>query len=512
MCTQCDDTYRKVSTVSRTLLRSIAVALLLLGCANAPALAQRGQDAPAATGVLALLPPDSVTEHTLDIGGETLRYSATAGTYALYDQNGERSAAIFYTAYVKKDADPGTRPLTFVFNGGPGAASAYLHLGVVGPQVVDFKADGNAAEARLHDNRDTWLKFTDLVLIDPIGAGWSRAAKSDKASDFWGVDSDASSLAKVIALYIAKNSRAASPKYLLGESYGGFRSIKVARALQEDQGILINGIVMLSPFLEGRLQFAANRFPLGAALQLPSLAAANLDRKGAFTPEALASAERFALTDYLTALAGKPLEGEAAKAFYAKVADISGVPLDVVARTRGFIGDAYTKKPGNDDDSVASSYDAATLAPDPFPESPSDDGPDPVLDGYTQALGGLFVGYARDTLGFKTDMTFNLLNREVSGKWDWGRRGSLGSASSSRDLRELLALNPKLNVLVAHGRSDVVTPYGVTRYVIDHMPPLGAANRLDLKLYKGGHMFYFDPASRSAFAADAAAFYAAGEL
>lgn len=492
--------------MNRKLLRSIAVAMLLLGFANAPAMAERPQEA---TGVLALLPADSVTEHTLDLGGEKLSYSATAGTLTLFDQNGERSAAIFYTAYTLKGAEPGTRPVTFVFNGGPGAASAYLHLGVVGPQVVDFKADGNAAEARLHDNRDTWLKFTDLVLIDPVGAGWSRAAKSDKANDFWGVDSDASTLAKVIALYTAKNSRSASPKYLLGESYGGFRSVKVARALQEDQGILINGIVMLSPFLEGRLQFGANRFALGAALQLPSLAAAALDRKDSFTPEALASAERFALTDYLTALAGKPLEGEAAKAFYAKVAEISGVPLDAVTRTRGLIGDAYTK---NDDDRVASSYDAATLAPDPFPESASDDGPDPVLDGYTQALGGLFVGYARDQLGFKTDMTFNLLNREVSGKWDWGRRGSLGSASISSDLRELLALNPKLNVLVAHGRSDVVTPYGVTRYVIDHMPPLGPAKRLDLKLYKGGHMFYFDPASRSAFAADAGAFYAAGEL
>ncbi len=287
--------------------------MLLLGFANAPALAQRGQEAPA-TGVLALLPSDSVTEHTLDVGGEKLAYTATAGTYSLFDQNGERSAAIFYTAYTLKGAEPGTRPVTFVFNGGPGASSAYLHLGVVGPRVVNFSANGDAADARLHDNPDTWLKFTDLVLIDPVGAGWSRAAKADKAGDFWGVEADASSLAKVIALYTAKNSRAASPKYLLGESYGGFRSVKVARALQEDQGILVNGIVMLSPFLEGRLQFAANRFPLGAALQLPSLAAAALDRKGSFTPEALAAAERFALSDYLTALAGKPLEGEAAKA------------------------------------------------------------------------------------------------------------------------------------------------------------------------------------------------------
>lgn len=491
-------------------VRRLALAMLLLGLANAPALAQRQQEGPAG-GVLAMLPSDSVTEHVLDLDGGKLAYTATAGTFPLFDQNGERLAAIFYTAYTLKGADAATRPVTFVFNGGPGASSAYLHLGVVGPRVVDLGANGNAADARLHDNPDTWLKFTDLVLIDPVGTGWSRAAKADKADDFWSVDTDARSIAKVIALYLANNARTGSPKYLLGESYGGFRSVKVARALQADQGMLVDGIVMVSPFLEGRLQFAANRFALGAALQLPSLAAAALDRKGAFTPEALAAAERFALTDYLTTLAGKPLEGEAAKAFYARVAEISGVPLDVVTRTRGFIVDDYTKNVGADGAGVASPYDAAGVTPDPFPESASDDGPDPVLDGYTQALGGLFVGYARDELGFKTDMTFDLLNHEVSGKWDWGRRGSLGTASISRDLRELLALDPKLGVLIAHGRSDLVTPYSVSRYVIDHMPPIGTGERIGLDLYKGGHMFYFDPATRAAFAADARAFYGARE-
>jgi carboxypeptidase C (cathepsin A) len=323
--------------VNWKIVRGIALAMLLLGSANAPALAQRQQEP---GGILAMLPADSVTDRTLDLKGETLSYSATAGTYPLFDQGGERSASIFYTAYALKDADPATRPVTFVFNGGPGAASAYLHLGVAGPQVVDFNASTGTLSARPHDNPDTWLKFTDLVFIDPVGTGWSRAAKSDKAGDFWSVDADATTIAKVIALYTAKNSRGASPKYLLGESYGGFRSVKVARALQEDQGILINGIVMLSPFLEGRLQFGANRYALGAALQFPSLAAATLDRKGSFTPEALAAAERFALTDYLTALAGRPPEGEAAKAFYSRVSELSGVPVEVVARTRGLIGDS----------------------------------------------------------------------------------------------------------------------------------------------------------------------------
>lgn len=488
-------------------VRWVLVVAFSLLVAASPAPAQR-QEAPApdagppSGSVLGLLPGDAVTEHSLDAGGRALAYVATAGTFSLYDQSGQRSAAIFYTAYTLKGAAAGTRPVTFVFNGGPGAASAYLHLGLVGPRSVSFGPDGGGA--RLGDNPDTWLAFTDLVLIDPVGTGWSRAAKPDKAGDFWSVRADAQSIAKVIALYVARNSRTDSPKYLLGESYGGFRALKVARALQQDQGIPVDGIVMVSPLLEGALVLDASRLPLGAALQLPSLAAAELDRRHRFTPEALAAAERFALTDYLTTLAGRPPEGEAARAFYARVAEITGLPLDAIARARGFAGDAAAKL---GDSRIASPYDPASPAPDPFPESASDEGPDPVLDGRMQALGGLFVGYARDALGFRTDMTFTLLNREAARKWDWEGRGGPGQASAERDLRELLALDPRLRVLVAHGRSDLVTPYAANRYVLDHLPPIGPPGRTALKLYPGGHMFYVDPASRAGFTADAAAFY-----
>ena len=218
-------------------------------------------------GVLRLLPADAVTKHTIEVGGRKLSYTATAGTLALYDQSGERSAAVFYTAYVAENADGPKRPLTFAFNGGPGAASAYLHLGLVGPKVLDFGPPPvEAANARLRDNPDTWLDFTDLVMIDPIGTGWSRAAKSDGAKDFYNVRTDADVLAKVIALYVAGNNRAGSPKYLLGESYGGFRAAKVARAAQREQGIAISGILMVSPMIEGAFQFGGDRFALGAAL------------------------------------------------------------------------------------------------------------------------------------------------------------------------------------------------------------------------------------------------------
>ncbi len=281
------------------------------------------RQAPPGPGVLRLLPPDAVTQHTIGIAGGKLDYTATAGTLPLYDQSGERSAAIFYTAYVAKGADPASRPVTFVFNGGPGAASAFLNLGLVGPRIAQFGMTGHDGSAtKLQDNPDTWLAFTDLVPIDPVGTGWSRPAKADGGSAFWGVRRDADTMAKAVALYVSNNARAASPKYLLGESYGGFRAAKVARALQEQQGIIVSGIVMLSPLLDGALTFGGNRLVLGAALQFPSLAAAELDRKGTFSKEKLAAAERFALTEYLSTLAGAPPQGEAAHAFYARVAEM----------------------------------------------------------------------------------------------------------------------------------------------------------------------------------------------
>jgi carboxypeptidase C (cathepsin A) len=466
--------------------------------------AQRPQ---AGDGVLRLLPPDSVTQHTVDTPAGKLDYTATAGTLSLYDQSGERTAAIFYTAYVAKAGDTTKRPLTFVFNGGPGAASAFLNLGLVGPRLAVFGLSGrDAAATRLEDNPNTWLAFTDLVLIDPVGTGWSKPAKADGGSAFWGVRRDAETMAKTIALYLSKNSRANSPKYILGESYGGFRAAKVARALQRDQGIAVSGIVMVSPLLEGTLTFGGTRLALGAALQLPSLAAAELERKGAFSPEKLAEAEHFALNEYLTMLAGPAPKGDAAHAFYARVAQISGLPEDVVARSRGFIRDAYLKNLRATEGKVVSRYDATFAVPDPFPEQETSRGADPLLDGVVRAYGGAFAAYARDELGFKTEMTYVLLAGDISGKWDW-EGGGRGSASVSDDLRLQLSVEPSFRLMIAHGYSDMVTPYAASRYVLDHLPPIGDPARAQLKLYRGGHMFYLDADSRRAFSAEAKAFY-----
>jgi carboxypeptidase C (cathepsin A) len=494
-----------------SIIMRLALAIVIAGAIGSAAAEEqpgRGEQREA-KGVLRLLPADSVIEHSIDTPSGKLAYTATTGTLAFYDQSGDQSASVFYTAYVAKNASP-NRPLTFVFNGGPGAASAFLHLGLVGPRVLDFGPDAHdAARATLRDNPDTWLTFTDLVLIDPIGTGWSRAIKTDDAKRFWSVRSDADAMAKAIALYVAKNNRAGSPKYLFGESYGGFRAAKTARTLLNDQGIVISGIVMLSPLLEGWLTFGDDQSALHAALQLPSLAAAELERKHAFSPDALAAAEKFAMTDYMVTLAGAPPKGEAANAFYERVAKMSGLPLDAVTQTRGFAANAYVKNLRSAENKVVSHYDATFAVDDPYPERRSSRAPDPILDAVSRAYGGAMASYARNELGFKTEMTYALLASDVTGHWDW--QGGRVQASADDDLRVLLAYGPSFRLMIAHGYSDMITPYAMTRYILDHMPAFDPPGRVQLKLYRGGHMLYLDPESRKAFTTDTAAFYRSGE-
>ncbi len=460
-------------------------------------------------GVLRLLPADSVTEHTIQTPEGKLSYTATAGTLPLYNQSGEQSASVFYTAYVKKNGGT-NRPITFAFNGGPGAASAFLHLGLVGPRILDLGPHArDAARAKLIDNPDTWLRFTDLVLIDPIGTGWSRTVKPDDARAFWNVDGDAESMAKAIALFVSRNNRDGSPKYLLGESYGGFRAAKVARKLQSEQGIVTAGIVMLSPLLEGWLTFGDDQSALNSALLLPSLAAARLEQSHGYAPEKLKAAEKFALGDYLSTLAGAPPQGAAAKAFYQKVADMSGLPFDVVTQQRGFVNSGVVKNLRSSESKIISIYDATFAVDDPFPEQRGSHQPDPILAGVARAYGGAFASYARNELSFKTPMTYSLLANDVTRHWKWN--GSRSSVGVDSDLRVLLSFDNSFHLLIAHGLSDLVTPFAASQYVINHLPPLPPKGRVELKLYPGGHMLYLDPTSRKAFSTDAAKFYQAAE-
>jgi carboxypeptidase C (cathepsin A) len=242
-------------------------------------------------------------------------------------------------------------------------------------------------------------------------------------------------------------------------------------------------------------------------LQLPSLAAAELERKGTFSPEKLAAAERFALTEYLSTLAGAPPQGEAAHDFYARVAALTGLPEDVVEKSKGFIRDSYVKNLDASGHKIVSHYDATFAVDDPYPDQVANRGPDPLLDGVARAYGGAYAAYARDELGFKTEMTYILLASDISGKWDWDGGSGRAGANVTDDLRTLLALTPSFRLIIAHGYTDMVTPYAASRYVLDHFPQMGDPTRVQLRLYRGGHMLYLDPDSRHAFSSDMKAFY-----
>ena len=507
--------FREISLFKKILLCWL---LILATCPSLPAWGQE-QGAESETreqrpqaGILSLLPSDAVTEHVLRGANGDLSYTTIAGTLDLFGQDGERNAKIFYTAYAAKDGAP-DRPITFAFNGGPGAASAYLHLGLVGPKILPFEgANADGTQPKLEDNPESWLAFTDLVLIDPIGTGWSRAADDDTAGRYYHVRQDAESLAKAIALYVQKNDRLAAPKYLLGESYGGFRAAKVAVAMKNTQSMIPTGIIMVSPLLEGRFLFGVGEDPLAAALQLPALAASELERQGTFDPRALEEIERFAMNDYLTTLAGPISTGPKAAEFYARVAALTGLTEAAVERTHGFIGDIYAKQAGGEG-RIVSPYDAGTSLPDPYPEASSARNDDPVLDGYTRAYGSAFSNYARNILGFRTEITYTLLNEEVNRRWEWnGGHGGGGRAMAgiSTELRDLLSVIPSFRLMIAHGYSDILTPYGASRYVLGHLPPDLARDRTCLKLYRGGHMFYTRDEERRAMFNDARAFYENG--
>jgi carboxypeptidase C (cathepsin A) len=304
---------------------------------------------------------------------------------------------------------------------------------------------------------------------------------------------------------LGAKSIAAERSSLTAVTRSEVRAFKVARDLQQDQGIVISGIVALSPFLEAPLLFGNGKFALNAALQLPSLAAAELERQSAFSKDALRSAEEFAMGDFLTTLAGPPPTGPKADDFYGRVAQETGLPIDIVRKSRGFVGDAFLKHLRELDRSVVSRYDATFAAPDPFPEADSARNEDPVLDGFTRAYGGQFASYARNELGFKTEMTYELLADDINGKWDWGR-GGRSQVSATDDIRQLLAINPSFRVMIAQGYSDLVTPYAVNKYVINHLPET-ISNRIKLVLYRGGHMLYTTRSSRIEFSADAKGFY-----
>ncbi|HEX5930169.1 MAG TPA: peptidase S10 [Methyloceanibacter sp.] len=458
------------------------------------------------------VPPASITQHSIHLAGVEVPYSAKAATLPLRDAQGKTLADIFYVAYVREPQDT-KRPITFVFNGGPGAASAYLHLGAIGPKSVTVSDKGEllGPPPSLVANDSSWLDFTDLVFVDPVATGYSRARDGKDESDFFGVEEDTRALANFIRLYLTDAGRLVSPVFLAGESYGGFRVATITRALQKTGGISPNGLILVSPALEFALLNGEDYDPLPWALGLPSFAAVNFESKGVTGREALAEAvkeaERYALTDYLVALASGAEEGAGRAS--GTVAELTGLPVETVRRTFARIPPSlFIKEFDRARGQVLSRYDGSVSGPDPNPASSWPRGPDPVLDATVPLWTGAFVQYAQGELGYKTDMSYRLLNRDVRGKWDFGTRPTRqGYAGVLDDIQEARAANRGLEVFIATGYTDLITPYSTPVYLVNQLAPLEGASPIVVETYAGGHMLYLRPETRPALKADVEAMY-----
>ena len=457
------------------------------------------------------LPQDVATQHRITLpDGRALDFTATAGSLPLVDEAGKLQAEVAFIAYTRP-AEIGTeRPVTFAINGGPGAASAYLNIGAIGPWrlPVEGASISPSAPIGLVANDGTWLDFTDLVFIDPVGTGYSRAADGD-AKKYWSVDADASVLASAITRYLRANERMASPKFYVGESYGGFRGPLIAAKLQEEIGVGLSGMVLLSPVLDFAWLQQPRTNPWGHVVKLPSYAAAALERRGGIpTRAAVAEAESYATGPFLADLLKGPGDAQAVGRLSDRVAALTGLdPAFVRAQGGRLSSNSLQREIDRANARVASAYDTGVSGWDPDPSAQHSGFEDPLLTALQAPLTSAMVDLYAKRLNWRvSNLRYELLNNSVNRGWTWGAGRS--APESLGALRGVLSLDGAMRVLVAHGFTDLVTPYFASKLLIDQVPPYGPDKRLTLAVYPGGHMFYSRPDSRAAFKRDVAALYA----
>jgi carboxypeptidase C (cathepsin A) len=459
------------------------------------------------------LPARVATHHTIALGAHRLDYDAIAETFALIDRKGIATATIFTVSYFTAPPSGAPRPVSFVFNGGPGAASVFLHLGALGPEVMVTPGNGDAPSppVRLIDNPATWLPFTDLVFIDPVGTGFSRGEGKEQNPDkpFWDVHADLDSLDTVIRLWLTRHERWPSPVYLVGESYGGFRAAALARSLPRDVDVTVSGLVLISPALDMSALHPSDRDLLAAGFFLPTYAATAAALR---LPEAgadLAAVERFALSDYLVGLAGLAAQPPPGDPFLARVAKLTGLSQDIVRRYRGRVpSHIFAREILRAQGEGVSLYDGTIVR-----LAPGDDREtgDPLLRPAAADFGAAFNTYVAAALGYHTDQPYRVLAGDIARQWNWeGENQEGGSSLPMASLETALTAHPGTKVLIVNGRYDLVTPYLSSRWLVDQLPVLPATRaQIRLSVYEGGHMMYLRPASRAALARDAALLYGA---
>lgn len=468
------------------------------------------EPAKAASDIVDFPAPKSVRQ-SATIGGRRLEYVATVGSLPVKDAKGKTIGEVVYTAYTVPGRAAPDRPVTFAFNGGPGASSVYLNLGAIGPKKVRFGDAGDAPSdlAVLRDNNNSWLDFTDMVFIDPVGTGFSRSRVDEEATKkaFFKSDEDIHYLSRIVYDWLLANKRMTSRKYLVGESYGGYRVPRLAFYLQTQLGVGISGMTLVSPYLDPPAIGEADALsPLPWMINLTAMAAGNFERQGKpLNEQTMAPVEQYDRTQFVADFLAGPRDRQATDRLSAKVAELTGLDPALVRRMNGRVDiPTYLREIHRAEGKVGSIYDSNVTAYDPFPASAQANYNDPLLDTLIAPTTSAMVDFVTNQVGWKVDGRYNALSYDVNRQWDRDN-----SDSPVTDLRKAISIDPKMHVAIVHGWNDLSCPYFGSRLLMDQMPGYGVTDRVKLHVYPGGHMFYSREDSGAALRRDIMASYAA---
>ena len=482
--------------------------ILLTACTAfglASAAPEAGRDAPKADKPEApekkeAVPSDPVVrESSVTIAGKVIPYKVTTAKLMLKQDDGKARASIFHVTYERTDVpDKKTRPVMFAFNGGPGSSAVWLHLGVLGPKRVAIPGDGTTAPeppARLIDNPESILDQCDLVFVDPVSTGYSRAEKDIKPSEFHGVEEDIASVSDFVRRWITEHDRWGSPKYLLGESYGGIRVAGLAGQLQSRYGMSLNGVIMLSSLVDFRTLTASEGDDLEFAVYLPvytSVAHFHGKLKGD-RDAMIEDARKFAFGEYSTALLqGTDLSPARRSELAAKLASFSGIEASIwLANDLRVDPTFFRAELLRKEHKVIGRFDARVAWGSTSDANPVADY-DPSYSLAYGAFSSAMMDYLSHDLGWKEDQPYEILTGKVQ-PWNWD--ASNGYVNLSGRLAGAMRDNPHLRVLVMCGRSDLATPPDGIAYSFRHMFELPDAQRSNITFtrFDGGHMFYLNP-------------------
>jgi carboxypeptidase C (cathepsin A) len=458
---------------------------------------------------------ESLTKHHFAAGGASFDYEVTVGTLVIHNDDDEPIASIGYIAYTRSDSkDTRRRPIMFAFDGGPGASSVMLHMGLLGPKRVLVEDPGTAVRPKPYemvDNPFGMLDESDLVLIDPVGTGLSHGVCGHKDDEFWGVDADIDSVSRFIAEYIDQHNRWTSPKYLLGESYGTTRAAAVVDYLRARRSILFNGVVLVSMITDMELTFTElpGNTERPYPMLLPAYAAvAWYHHMVAGHPPALESfldkVRRFAAGPYAAALfKGDSLPQEERDVVAEQIHRYTGLPAEFINQHDLRVSvSAFTHELFRSQQKIVSRLDGRILGPAPSTPLHNEfmDDNDPELQAVIGSYTAAFLDYYHRDLKFGAGQHYQVMNERIESRWRWSHRpiGDSGQAqpivNSGVDLAHALVSEPNLGVLVLSGYFDLGAPFTAAEYMIAHLGvPPEVSSRIQIRYYKAGHMMYVDP-------------------